>query len=597
VGLEKDKTACPRCGKLVIPRSLYGDAFPHHCTPLEERVLKLRSESESTTGYSFEPEDAQRIADCPKCHNKIDVSRFDPLEHIHCGFCNAAFDLLRIFNGYEILRPYNAGWHNAVYLAKNAKSGELFILKVLSAHVLSQPDALIQFQSEGERVRQLFKEEYSKHFTSGNFHGFHYFLIPLGDLPEETALHASGAVTMPVRKVDPTPKKRAIACTRCEKVLDLTHHNPLDHISCPDCGNTFELYRHFGNYRIDYRLTTGGSSLLYLAHNAAIQRDVALKVLNCEEMNHGQECVDQFLKECELTAKLIHPNIVQVYDTGEFQGYFYMAMELVEGLTIDDILTSIQETGAIATGPLFDPKSGRQRFKEALPELVSLEIILQAASGLELAHRQGLIHGDVKPNNIMLTYEGMVKVLDFGLLQFANAEKVFQDAEANAIHGTPIYIPPERVRMEPEDFRSDIYGLGATLYHMLRGVPPFTGKSAVEIALKQVNAPVVPFRAFAPWVSEQTCRIVEKSLKKQVQERYQSHLEFISDLTLAKNQILNSMSSKPLDGKTLLKIFMQSVPMRASSRAWKRAETGAVRTYKYVTNAIGRLKPRPLLGE
>jgi serine/threonine protein kinase len=311
--------------------------------------------------------------------------------------------------------------------------------------------------------------------------------------------------------------------------------------------------------------------------------------LSSSEMQHGEDCIHQFVQECTLTRKLVHPNLIQVYDHGRVDGFYFIALELVEGLSLDDILKAIEGKSTLQPS-ISQSQSGymgaRVRHKEAVPELVALEMILQSAAGLGVAHQNELVHGDVKPANIMLTYEGIVKVLDFGLVQFANAEKVFENGEPHPIYGTPIYIPPERVRGEMEDFRSDIYGLGATLYHLLRGVPPFTGNTAVEIAVKQVTSPLVSFKAYVPWVSDITCHIVEKSLKKNVADRYGSHMEFIADLTLAKNQVLNSMAIKTTDGRTLLKSFMRSMPHTTSSRAWKRAETSAIRTYKYVTKAI-----------
>src|SRR5205823_5671971 len=143
------------------------------------------------------------------------------------------------------------------------------------------------------------------------------------------------------------------------------------------------------------------------------------------------------------------------------------------------------------------------------------------------------------------TYSGNVKVLDFGLVQFANTEKLFAEGEEASVYGTPLYIPPERVRGEPEDFRSDFYSLGATLYHLLRGIAPFRAKTAEECALMHVKSPLVSFKAYAPWVSDTTCRVVEKSLKKNVEDRYLSHIEFIADVTLAKQLLLNTMKKKP----------------------------------------------------
>jgi serine/threonine protein kinase len=215
-----------------------------------------------------------------------------------------------------------------------------------------------------------------------------------------------------------------------------------------------------------------------------------------------------------------------------------------------------------------DPNDfNRHHFNGRIPELICLEITLQAAAALGVAHAKGLVHGDVKPENIMVTFQGMVKVLDFGLVQFANAEKLLSNEETYAISGTPLYIPPERVRGEPEDFRSDLYSLGASLYHMLRGLPPFRAKDPGELAMMHTSAPMLKFKGVAPWVSDTACRIVEKSLKKTVSERYSSHAEFMADLTLARNLLLQANEEKPRDGSRVLKEFLETVQVQ-KKRKW-----------------------------
>jgi serine/threonine protein kinase len=585
-------TACPRCGKFLLPKTKYGDAAPHECsTPIPYRLSNEQPKADHLQPYI---EDHPRIVNCPNCKNHLDVSFFDPLENVQCCHCKQNFTLLKSFAGFTLLRSFDAGWHNAVYLGRDEKEGTSAIVKVLSAHVLPQPDSLPAFYQEQNLILETFLPPYDSQFKSGQFCGFHYFVIPLdADLTEEQILISAGvAPAEPEREISREVESRKVICKNCESPIDVSFFDPLDTVKCLHCEDTFELLRNFGDYLIDYRLNSGGTSLLFLAQSSRFKKDVALKILSSNEMQHGQEAVDQFVQECELTKKLIHPNLIQVYDHGHIDGFYFMALELVEGLTLDEILKSVQEESAMTPENVAMFGGNRERYKEALPELICLEMILQAASGLGVAHDQNLVHGDVKPGNVMVTYEGVVKVLDFGLVQFANVEKVFEEGEANPVFGTPIYIPPERVRGEAEDFRSDIYGLGATLYHLLRGVPPFTGSSPVDIALKQATMPAVSFKVYAPWISDTTCRIVEKSLKKSVHERYGSHLEFIADLILAKNQILNNMAIKTMDGRTLLKSFMRALPTKPSSRAWKRAETNAVRTYKYVTKAITQMSFR-----
>ena len=239
-----------------------------------------------------------------------------------------------------------------------------------------------------------------------------------------------------------------------------------------------------------------------------------------------------------------------------------MALELVEGEPIDKILAHVQPKPPIATSG-----KGDEHGKEPLPELVCLEIGLQAAAALGVAHEHHLVHGDIKPENIMVTYDGVVKVVDFGLVQFANTEKLFDEGESYSVFGTPLYIPPERVRGEPEDFRSYLYSLGATLYHLLRGLPPYRAKGMTELAIMHTEAPMLTFHAVAPHVSQATCRIIEKSLKKSVEARYTSITELITALTEAKELITKNMKSKDKDGRSILKKFMESLNIR-KKRGW-----------------------------
>lgn len=581
----KKKVACPRCGKTILAENETGRLDPHDCIAKPD----LRQ------GNTASGNEAARIVHCTNCQKELDVSMFDPLEAVQCCYCKTSFPLLKSFAGFTLLRSYQSGWHNAVYLAADDKTGQTTVLKVLSSHVLSQPGSLDAFIQERERIRSSLSHQYFANFKSGVFCGFHFFAIPMdSDVGEDPSIFGA-AVTQEVETKFPTKEdafRREVICSKCNAPINVSKLDVLDTAECSQCGHTFELHRNLGPYRIDYRLNSGGSGLVYLAHSHDLHKDVALKILSSAEQQRGSETIDQFVSECSLTRKLTHPNVIQAYDHGRVDGFYYISLELVEGLSLDEMLKVIESRIPPSKNPdqvagKFTPYAlARDRAKEALPEIIALEIALQAACGLGFAHQNRLVHGDVKPSNIMVTYEGIVKVLDFGLVKFANASKVFEEAEEHPVYGTPIYIPPERVRGEPEDNRSDIYGLGATLYHLLRGVPPFTGESAVDIAMKQVTTPLVPFKAYVPWVTDATCFIVEKSLKKNVEERYTSHADFISDLRTAKNLLLDSLNMKTTDGRLLLKNFMRTMPHVASSRAWKRAETSAIRTYKYVTRAI-----------
>jgi serine/threonine protein kinase len=572
---QENSYACPRCGKVISPSE------KHSC---ESTVASL-PESNQTSQQ-------ERIVDCPVCKTFLDVSRFNPLENVTCVQCKNPFELLRTFGEYTLLKRYPTSWQDAVYLALHDDSGDLAIIKVLSAHVLAQPDVQQEFSEECKELTNFKKSELIKSVHSGQISGFQYFSVLMSPgVPDDALLDSLGIGLIGEQKdFGKVPVEvRTAHCIKCDKPIDVTKNNPLDRIFCPYCSQELELHRQFGSFRLDYKLSIGGSSVLYLAYAEHINKQVALKVLSAEEMLRNPNSVPMFHQESKLTQKLSHPNIVHVYESGEFGGFYYIALELVQGLTLDEIMRLIQSEESLANSKKWKGSiefdGNKERFRPALPELICLEIMLQAAAGLGVAHENGLVHGDVKPENIMVTSEGVVKVLDFGLVQFANAEKLL--AEGDPIYGTPLYIPPERVRGEPEDFRSDIYSLGATLYHLLRGIAPFVAKTSTEIAMKHTKSPLVSFKAYAPWVSEPTCRVVERSLKKTVNDRYRTHVEFIADLTLAKNQILNNLKEKH-DGRTILKKFLHTLPRKKLGFiSWLKSRTvGVLRSYKYVTKAI-----------
>lgn len=579
--ISSEKTfACPRCGKVIA------GSEKHTC---ENQI--------ATAHGGRQPQQQSRVVPCPTCETVLDVSRFNPLESVTCVQCGNPFELLRTFGDFTLLKRYSTSWQDAVYLALHDDTGDLAILKVLSSHVLAQPDVEMEFAEECDQLSNLKNPETIKSFESGQVKGFSYFAVKMQAGASDNVVLESLGINLigPLNDSDKIHvDTRVVHCSKCNEPIDVSQNNPLDRIFCPHCSEELELHRKFGNFRIDYKLTIGGTSVLYLAYAEHIHKKVALKVLSAEEMSRNPNCVQMFIQESELTQKLSHPNVVHVYEYGEYGGFYYMALELVEGLTLDEIMRVIQSEENLAMvkkwkGSVeFD--GNKERFRPAIPELICLEIMLQAAAGLGTAHDQGLVHGDVKPENIMVTSEGVVKILDFGLVQFANTEKLL--AEGDPIYGTPLYIPPERVRGEPEDFRSDIYSLGGTLYHLLRGIAPFVAKTSTEIAMKHAKSPLISFKAYAPWVSDPTCRLVEKSLKKTVKDRYSSHLEFIADVTLAKNQILNNMKEKP-DGRKILKDFLHSLPRkRQGFISWLKSRTvGVLRSYKYVTKAITRRVP------
>jgi len=260
-------------------------------------------------------------------------------------------------------------------------------------------------------------------------------------------------------------------------------------------------------YKILGKLGAGAMAVVYKAKQISLDRIVAIKVLPnkfAEKSNY----VDRFFKEGQLAAKLNHNNIVQAIDVGEANGMYYFVMEYVEGKTIYDDL---------AKGIIFSEKD-------------ALEIMIQLAGALEHAHAQGLIHRDIKPKNVMMTTGGVVKLADLGLARAASDVEA-AEAERGKAFGTPFYIAPEQIRGEVDiDGRADIYGLGATFYHMVTGTVPFKGSTPGEVMKKHLNEQLVPPDHINTSLSSGVSEVIETMMAKDKRERYANPTDLLQDL-------------------------------------------------------------------
>ncbi len=252
--------------------------------------------------------------------------------------------------------------------------------------------------------------------------------------------------------------------------------------------------------------------VVYRALDTSLDRSVALKVLRKDRL--GAEEMAELETEATLTASINHPHVVKVFTTGTDHGRFYIAMELVSKGTLDDLI-NIQ--GRVA-------------------ETQVLDIAIQVADGLRAAYHAGLIHRDVKPGNILFSDAHTAKIVDFGL---AVLERAAAEEAGAEIWGTPYYLAPEKLDQQPEDLRSDIYSLGATLFHALAGRPPFEAENATKVALKHLKSQAVSLQAFAPWVSGSTAYVINRALQKNPDDRYQDYDELIEHLEYARNELLN----------------------------------------------------------
>lgn len=265
-------------------------------------------------------------------------------------------------------------------------------------------------------------------------------------------------------------------------------------------------------YKILGKLGAGAMATVYKAKQISLDRMVAIKKLP-EKFSQNPQFIERFFAEGRAAAQLNHPNIVQAFDVGNENDLYYFVMEYVEGRTVHDDIVK------------------HKRYSEA----EAVNIIIQVAEALEHAHTRGLIHRDVKPKNIMITKEGVVKLADMGLAR-AISDKEAAEAEAGRAFGTPYYISPEQIRGEKDiDKPADIYSLGATLYHMVTGSVPFEGKNPSAVMHKHLKSELVPPDHVNPKLSAGISEVIEMMMAKRVKSRYPNCTDVLVDLRALKN--------------------------------------------------------------
>lgn len=288
--------------------------------------------------------------------------------------------------------------------------------------------------------------------------------------------------------------------------MDVTTAGPFNRVACPNCQAEVRVKVDLGNYFLKKRLAFGGMSVLFVAEDQTLGREVALKVLN-EEYSSDEVRTTQFEKEAELTALVSHPNVVRVYSVGRAFDRFYIAMELIAGESLEKRL-----------------ESGK-----GMPEKEVLQIALQVTSGLKAAKASGLIHRDIKPGNILVDLDGTAKIVDFGLSLVTQAGS----AQAKEVFATPYYAPPEALEAGVEDFRSDIYALGASLYHALAGEAPIETTSTNTKVLLDAKLQTPALRMVAAHISQSTSDLVSKMMSFQKEARPASYDEVTAGLQRA----------------------------------------------------------------
>src|SRR5436853_5859941 len=269
------------------------------------------------------------------------------------------------------------------------------------------------------------------------------------------------------------------------------------------------------------KLGAGGMADVYLAEDQELGRRVAIKILNGRHANDDQ-FIERFGREAKNAAALNHPNIVSIYDRGEAEDTYYIAMEYLDGRTLKELIVG----------------------RGAAPVNVAIEYARQILSALRFAHRHGIVHRDIKPHNVLVDGEGRVKVTDFGIARAGTS----QMTETGSIVGTAQYLSPEQARGAPVDPRSDLYSLGVVLYEMLTGKVPFTGDTPVEIAMKHLSQVPKPPSEWRSDVPHDLDAVVMRALAKDPEQRYGSAEEMDADLARVARGV--AVSQKTEDAMT-----------------------------------------------
>lgn len=315
----------------------------------------------------------------------------------------------------------------------------------------------------------------------------------------------------------------SINCHACGAIIDLGGQEGFTHIECPRCGQLSVVPLQFGNFLLLNTLGVGGVGTVYKAIDLSLNRYLGLKILRKKPAANPQ-FIDNFSHEARAAASVSHPNVAQIYSFGEQAGRYYLAMELLERGSLDDRIAQLGK----------------------LPEKDVLDIGAQIASALHAAQQHGLLHRDVKPGNILFNDDGVPKIVDFGL---ARAQTPAGEAQApppsGPIWGTPYYIAPEKLLGQSEDLRSDIYSLGATLFHALVGQIPFEAPTPAEAVTKPAAQPTLLLKTHTPQLQDATVQVIGRMLARKPAERYQTYDELIRDFKEAQAVVKRAASAPP----------------------------------------------------
>jgi serine/threonine protein kinase len=321
---------------------------------------------------------------------------------------------------------------------------------------------------------------------------------------------------------------RMITCPGCNgKVFIPGDLAPLATTPCPKCGYAVMMPWKLRQFELRAFIAAGGMGAVYRAFDLTLEREVALKLMK-PELYKDPAALEGFYREAKACAALNHTNIIHIYTFDEAEGHKYLVMELADQGSLD----------------------GRIDLYQRLPELDMLDVGIKIASALNLALKHNLLHCDIKPGNILFNTDNEPKLVDFGLARKVETELNLEDGAL----GTPYYVAPEKIKREPETFLSDMYSLGATLYHALTGHVPFEAPTVEEVAVAHVHTALTPPNHVVPEISQEFSDALYRAMAKNPADRFQSYDEFILTLEVIRGQLLReqarqtSTTEKPSKG-------------------------------------------------
>ncbi len=305
------------------------------------------------------------------------------------------------------------------------------------------------------------------------------------------------------------------SCPHCQCMVEVARFDPYEKIACPECSGAMRVRVQFDHYVIKRVLGVGGMSQVFEAMDTTLNRRVALKILNRENSSKEMR-IQQFEREATLTASVSDSHVVRVFSVGRAQGNFYIAMEYVDGKSFEE---QLRENGKLS-------------------ELKVLDLAIESVEGLRAAARVGLIHRDIKPGNILKSIDGHAKIVDFGLALIFESD-VDEDDE---LWATPYYVPPEKLDDKPEDIRSDIYSLGATIFHLMAGRPMYDTNTTSVDELRELKKQKVHLGEVAPLASKATRKIIDRMIMPRPDDRFSDYDELHAALVQARERLRESFN-------------------------------------------------------